>query len=109
MNTVVVKLIKILSLGMFLSLGNQALAKQLDHQYFVESIDMTWTEITITSNDVTLEDLASTYYGDVKDANIIYNANRKVIGTDKKLHINMHLKIPITDKFRDQPEHLGWR
>ncbi len=57
MNTISVKLIKVLSLGVFLSLGNQALATELKHQQFVETVDITWTEITITSNDVTLEDL----------------------------------------------------
>ena len=104
------KIVKALSLGiLLLSAGNNLVAMELQGQMKLESINMTWTNITIESEDVTLEDLASTYYGDVKDADIIYNANRDVIGKDKKLHSGMHLKIPITDKFRDQPEHLGWR
>ena len=69
----------------------------------------TWINITISSNDVTLEDLASSYYGDVKDADIIYDANKDVIGKDRRLTKGMTLEIPVTDKFRDQPEHLGWR
>jgi len=69
----------------------------------------TWINITISSNDVTLEDLASTYYGDVTETGVIYNVNKEVIGKDRKLHSGMKLKIPVTDKFRDQPEHLGWR
>lgn len=69
----------------------------------------TWINITINSNKVTLEDLASTYYGDVKDADIIYDANRDVIKKNRKLKKGMKLEIPVTDKFRDQPEHLGWR
>jgi len=69
----------------------------------------TWINITISSNDVTLEDLASSYYGDVKDANIIYDANRDLIGKSRRLKKGMTLEIPVTDKFRDQPEHLGWR
>ena len=103
------KVAKVLLLGILLSVGNNLVATELEGQTKFESKDMTWTEITIESEDVTLEDLASTYYGDVKDAYIIYNANRDVIGKDKKLHSGMHLKIPITEKFRDQPEHLGWR
>ena len=103
------KIAKILSLGILLSVGDNLVATELQGQMEFESINMTWTEITIESEDVTLEDLASTYYGDVNDADIIYRANRDVIGKDKKLHSGMHLKIPVTDKFRDQPEHLGWR
>ena len=105
------KIVKLFSLGiLLLSAGNNLVAIELQQgQMEYRSINMTWTEITIESEDVTLEDLASTYYGDVKDAYIIYNANRGVIGKDKKLHSGMHLKIPITDKYRDQPEHLGWR
>ncbi len=103
------KIVEVLLVGIVLSMGNSLVAVELQGQMEFKSTYMTWTEITIESEDVTLEDLASTYYGDVKDAYIIYNANRDVIGKDKKLHIGMHLKIPITDKFRDQPEHLGWR
>ncbi len=103
------KIAKILSLGILLSVGDNLVATELQGQMEFESINMTWTEITIESEDVTLEDLASTYYGDVNDADIIYKANRDVIGKDRKLHSGMHLKIPITDKYRDQPEHLGWR
>ena len=69
----------------------------------------TWINITVKSNKVTLEDLASSYYGDVKDADIIYDANRDVIKKNRKLKKGMKLEIPVTDKFRDQPEHLGWR
>ena len=105
------KIVKVLLFGiLLLSVGNNLVAMESQQgQMKFGSINITWTNITIESEDVTLEDLASTYYGDVKDAYIIYNANRDVIGKDKKLHSGMHLKIPITDKFRDQPEHLGWR
>ncbi len=70
---------------------------------------MTWTNIVVEFNDTTLEDLASTYYGDVKEASMIYEANRAVIPKSKKLHKGMKLKLPITEKFRDQPERLGWQ
>jgi len=71
--------------------------------------DMAWTNVTVASDETTLEDLASTYYGDVNDAIIIYEANRDVIPNSKKLRKGMVLKIPITDKYRDAPEHLGWQ
>lgn len=71
--------------------------------------NMTWTNIVVRFNDTTLEDLASTYYGDVKEASMIYEANRAVIPKSKKLHKGMKLKLPITEKFRDQPERLGWQ
>ena len=69
----------------------------------------TWINITISSNDVTLSDLASSYYGDASETEVIYNANRDVIGEDRQLSSGMELEIPVTEKFRDQPEHLGWR
>ncbi len=68
-----------------------------------------WIDITISSDDVTLEDLASTYYGDASETEVIYNANKGVIKKDRKLRKGMKLEIPVTEKFRDQPEHLGWR
>lgn len=69
----------------------------------------TWINIKIESSSVTLSDLASTYYGDASETEIIYNANKDVIGKDRKLSSGMELEIPVTEKFRDQPEHLGWR
>ncbi|CAA6822627.1 MAG: Unknown protein [uncultured Sulfurovum sp.] len=69
----------------------------------------TWINITINSNDVTLSDLASSYYGDASETEVIYNANRDVIGENRQLSSGMELEIPVTEKFRDQPEHLGWR
>lgn len=69
----------------------------------------TWINITISSNDVTLGDLASTYYADATETEVIYNANKGTIGKSRKLRKGMKLEIPVTDKFRDQPEHLGWR
>jgi len=69
----------------------------------------TWINITVEFNDTTLEDLASTYYGDVAESETIYQANKEVIGKNRKLRAGMVLEIPVTEKFRDQPEHLGWR
>lgn len=69
----------------------------------------TWINITVEFNDTTLEDLASTYYGDVKESETIYQANKEVIGKNRKLKKGMKLEIPVTEKFREQPEHLGWR
>jgi len=70
--------------------------------------NMTWVNIVVYSSTTTLSDLASTYYGDVKEATLIYEANKDVIPKSKKLKKGMKLKIPVTDKFIDQPEHLGW-
>ena len=70
--------------------------------------NMTWVNIVVASSETTLDDLASTYYGDVKEATLIYEANRGVIPKSKILIKGMKLKLPVTDKFIDQPEHLGW-
>jgi len=70
--------------------------------------DITWVNIVVASSETTLADLASTYYGDVNEASLIYEANKNVIPKSKKLRKGMKLKMPVTDKFIDQPEHLGW-
>jgi len=70
--------------------------------------NITWVNIVVSSTATTLADLASTYYGDVEEASLIYEANKDVIPKSKKLKKGMKLKIPVTDKFIDQPEHLGW-
>ena len=70
--------------------------------------NITWVNIVVASSETTLADLASTYYGDVKEASLIYEANKNVIPKSKKLKKGMKLKMPVTDKFIDQPEHLGW-
>jgi nucleoid-associated protein YgaU len=70
--------------------------------------DIVWVNIVVASSETTLADLASTYYGDVKEASLIYEANKGIIPKSKKLQKGMKLKIPVTDKFIDQPEHLGW-
>jgi hypothetical protein len=72
------------------------------------SSNFTWVNFTVKFNDITLEDLAATYYGDVQEAKTIYNANRAVLGKHKRLCKGMRLKLPVTEKFRDQPEYLGW-
>jgi nucleoid-associated protein YgaU len=70
--------------------------------------DIIWVNIVVASSETTLADLASTYYGDVKEASLIYESNKDVIPKSKKLMKGMKLKMPVTDKFIDQPEHLGW-
>ncbi len=102
-----------IAVSLFMALGNIQIVSASDN-INVElnnelPKEMTWTNIVIRFNDTTLEDLASTYYGDVKEASLIYEANRDVIPKSKKLHKGMKLKLPITDKFRDQPERLGWQ
>ena len=70
--------------------------------------NLTWVNIVVFSNKITLADLASMYYGEEGEASLIYEANMDVIPKSKKLKKGMHLKLPVTDKFIDQPEYLGW-
>ncbi|SFV68184.1 hypothetical protein MNB_SV-14-581 [hydrothermal vent metagenome] len=70
--------------------------------------NMTWVNIVVFSDKITLSYLASMYYGDEGEASLIYEANKEVIPKSKKLKKGMKLKMPVTDKFIDQPEHLGW-
>jgi len=91
------KTLRKIGLGLFLIMSTSALMAG------------TWINFTVEFNDTTLEDLASTYYGDVAESETIYEANKEVIGKNRKLKAGMVLELPVTEKFRDQPEHLGWR
>jgi len=100
-----------LTVAMLLFIGNTTVVAEEGYKMELTKApkDMSWTNVTISSDETTLEDLASTYYGDVNDAIIIYEANRDIIPKSKKLSKGMVLKIPITEKYRDAPEHLGWQ
>lgn len=96
------------SLLVSMGLTNVLMAESSKYELKEAPKNMTWVNIVVHSNDTTLEDLASTYYGDVNEASLIYDANREVIPKSKKLKKGMKLKMPVTDKYIDQPEHLGW-
>ncbi len=66
-----------------------------------------WTTTRVTY-DITVEELAQRYYGDKSDYKLILEANKKILGGSHIVPKNVEIKIPITPKFRDQPEKLGW-
>jgi len=65
-------------------------------------ITVPWIEVQV-ENDVDIYQLALRYYKDKQEYKQIYVANRDVIGRDLKLRNGMSLKIPMTEKFEDQP------
>jgi len=88
---------------------NLALATSSQESELTEAPkNITWVDIVIDSSKVTLEDLASTYYGDVKESDFIYEHNKDVIPKSRKLRKGMKLKIVVNDDFIDQPQQLGW-
>jgi hypothetical protein len=98
-----------ISLLAFMGLSNVAIAgESTKHELTEAPKNITWVDIVIYSNETTLEDLASSYYGDVNEADFIYEANKDVIPKTKKLKKGMKLKLIVNDKYIDQPEHLGW-
>jgi|GEM_PF-5102777 len=66
-----------------------------------------WT-VTRLTYDVTVEELAQMYYGDAKDYVYILEANKDILNGSHLVKKDTKIKIPITPKFRDQPEKLGW-
>jgi hypothetical protein len=66
-----------------------------------------WTTTRITY-DISVEELAQRYYGDSKEYKLILEANKDILGGRHTVPKNTEIKIPITPKFRDQPERLGW-
>jgi len=66
-----------------------------------------WIE-TRPTYDVTVEELAKMYYGDERDYIYILEANRDVLHGSHLVRKDTVIKIPITPKFREVPEKLGW-
>ena len=66
-----------------------------------------WTTTRVTYN-ITVEELAERYYGDKSDYKLILKANKKILRGSHTVPKNTPIRIPITPKFRDQPEKLGW-
>ncbi len=66
-----------------------------------------WTTTRITY-DITVEELAQRYYGDKNDYKLILKANKNILRGSHIVPKNTPIRIPITPKFRDQPEKLGW-
>jgi len=67
-----------------------------------------WT-VTRVSYTTTVEELAKKYYGDAKDYIYILEANKEILHGSHRVPRNTEVKIPITEKFREQPERLGWK
>jgi nucleoid-associated protein YgaU len=97
-----------LGVSLILSLGATTLlaeeGKPLDE--VPAKVDHTPYTVTRVSKKTTLKKLAKRYYGDEKDYVIIQKANK---GLGMNVPRNTELKIPITEKFKDQPEQLSWR
>lgn len=58
--------------------------------------------------DISAKELAKRYYSDANDYMIIVNANKGLFNKNLIVRKNTEIKIPITPKFKDQPEILGW-
>lgn len=58
--------------------------------------------------DISAKELALNYYGDENEYPIIVNANKEIIDKNLMFKKNTEVKIPVTEKFRDQPEIIGW-
>ncbi|MBU1668920.1 hypothetical protein KKC13_10925 [bacterium] len=58
--------------------------------------------------DISAKELAQNYYGDENEYQLIVDANKGIIGKNLMFKKNTEVKIPITEKFKDQPEIIGW-
>jgi len=109
------KLLK-LSLGvstiLFLGMSQLSFANEFGEKN-INKLSETTSQVTswITTRvpyDISARELAQKYYGDENDYQIIVNANKGIIGKNLMFKKNTEVKIPITEKFRDQPEKIGW-
>lgn len=66
--------------------------------------------------DISTKEIAERYYSNANDYMIIVNGNQDLVkrgliykkGSDYIVKKNTEIKVPITEKFQDQPEILGW-
>jgi nucleoid-associated protein YgaU len=100
---------KILKLGLSLSI---ALLVGISSSLVAKDVKITlppsWI-VTRFNYNVTVEELAHRYYGNSQDYIYILEANKKLLNGSHLVPKNVEIKIPITEKFRDQPEKLGWQ
>ena len=99
-----------LVISIILSLGTSSLLAESGKSRneippFIEHTPYTTTRVSFNT---TYKELALKYYGDANDYMIIFNANVKRLGKSQQIRKNTEVIIPVTEKFRDQPEHLGW-
>jgi len=95
-----------LGISMILSLGTTLSAeegKPLDQ--IPEKVEHTPFTVTRVNIDTNMIKLAELYYGDANDSKVIQDANKNL---DMNISQNTEVKIPITAKFKDQPEQLSW-
>ncbi len=97
-----------LGVSMILALGMTTLSaeegKPLDE--VPKKVEHTPFTTTRVSQATTLKKLAQLYYGDENDYTIIQKANK---GLGMNVPKNTEVNIPITEKFKDQPEQLSWK
>lgn len=58
--------------------------------------------------DISAKELAHNYYGDANDYQLIVDANKGKIGKNLMFRKGTEVVIPVTEKFRDLPEVIGW-
>ena len=101
-----------LSIALFMGMGNVAVADS----GVKEGREISgWINTRIPFN-ISVKELAQRYYKDAGDYMIIVNANKDLLkkgkiykkGKDYIVQKNTEIKVPITPKFEDQPEILGW-
>jgi len=67
-----------------------------------EPLSTEWIEVVI-ADSTNIHELALRYYADQNEYAKIYAANKNVISNNLELHEGMVLKIPMSNKFREQP------
>ena len=69
--------------------------------------NLPWIDLEVPYS-MTIHELAGMYYSDEQEYHVIYNANKGVIPKSLRVSKGTLIKIPVTDKFEDQPLMLGW-
>jgi hypothetical protein len=66
-----------------------------------------WIETRLTYS-ITASELAQKYYGNTEEVSELIKANKIIQNAADMLTKDMIIHIPITNNFKEQPEHLGW-
>lgn len=104
-----------LSLGvstiLFLGMSTLSFANGVTEEHYklseMSNNSIPWIT-TKVAYDISAKELAINYYADENDYTIIVEANKGIIGKNLMFRKHTEVKIPVTEKFRDQPEKIGW-
>ena len=97
-----------ITMALFVGTTTIAMAESNESKEEASSTEVSGWVNTRIPYDISVKELAQRYYGGESDYMLIVKANKGLVNKNLIIRKNTEIKIPITTKFKDQPEILGW-